>query len=739
MTLKNPLQMNDWPIKHFLLLIFYFQLLWLLLIGLDLLDFHLPLLQPLVSFIFLSFLPGYLLLRILRMHQLGSATSLLYAAGLSIASLMLIGLFLSVISPLFGINTPISLIPLTVTITLFTLFLAVLAYLRDRDFQAPEALHLDELLSPALLFLFLVPFLAIFGTYLLNLYGNNTLQMILLLVLAIFPLLTLKWVQKKYYPLVLLVLSLSVLLHTTLVSPYVWGADLNAELIIANYVLKNSLWHYSVAGDYNAMLSIVLLAPMYSILSQLSLVWTFKIIYPALFSLVPLGLYLVYRRVTDNQKTAFLAGVFFITVNSFFNTLAATARQEVAEIFLVLILLLVVQEKVKDSTTRLLLMAVFAFSLVVSHYGVTWIFLLIIALSFPILLILHRFPDRYRLREVQFQKYRILNYVFPLFLLVLALAWSILVSNYSIFQNITDIGVSILTSLTDLLNQQTSQGLFYLKGDLSFFQSIERFLYIICNFFIAIGILNLIFGSDKKFHTEYKALSIASFLVLALGIVLPYFSSALNTDRLFHINIIILSPFLVTGFLTTLRILNRIPIFKNHKFSSRNCFYLVATFLLVFSIFNTAFIYQIFDQPKTGRFALDTGQDFFWVNNQEIKGMEWLDSSGDPQVVILADVYKSISLENILYLNRTPPNFVFQPSTGGYSVAYGTDPAQQQYFQSLELLRDSYVFLGTFNIKHNLLYVHKKGSPYIENPDLQDQINKIYDNGGSWVLKGTGG
>jgi uncharacterized membrane protein len=738
MQINNPLRMNDWNIKSFLWLVFSIQIFLLVLIGLDLVNIQIPILRQFISFIFLTFIPGILILRILKIHDRGNAETVLYSVGLSIGSLMLIGLFMNTVYPFFGISKPISLFNLIITINFFVLLLCIFSYLRDKNFLKPSFIQVEGMLSPSVLFLCLLPFFSIFGTYLLNGYGNNTLQMALLVIIAILPLITLKWIPKRFYSLVIFVVSLSLLFHTSLVSWYVWGADLSSELITANYVLKNALWYPSIEGDYNAMLSVVLLSPIYSILSNLSLIWCFKIIYPVIFSLVPVGLFVVYNKLTNN-KIAFLACIFFISVNAFFTTLPATARQEVGELFLVLILMMVVDEKI-SADSKSILLVLFGFSLVFSHYGLSFILLLIIGVSILFILILNRFPTKWGIKDIRFENFKIINYSFPLFILCVVLAWYIYVSNASIFHNVTLIGYSIINSITNILNPQTSQGLFYLKGSLPYFQSIERYLYVICEVFIAIGIFNLLF--NNKINPEFKALSIASFFILVMGLIFPYFSGALNTDRLFHINLFFLAIFFVTGFLTVIKgfnhILNKYKL-RSIEISSKNSLYTIGIFLLIFSIFNTAFIYQVFDQPKNGRFALDNNQDFFWANNQEISGIEWLKNTYDPQTKIFADVYKSITIESLIYLNKTPPNFVFLSSTGGYSIEYQTDPSQEQNFYSNILLNDSYVFLGTFNIKNKVLIVHGENQThYIRDPDLENKILKLYDNGGSWILKGTG-
>jgi uncharacterized membrane protein len=738
MQICNPLQMNDWHIKSFFLLIFSIQIFFLVLVGLDSIKIHIPILRPLISFIILSFIPGVLILRILKIHEIGSVKTVLYSVGLSIGSLMLIGLFVNTIYPFFGVLRPISLFNLVVTINLFVLFLCVFCYLRDKNFSRPNFVLLGEILSPYFLFLCLIPFFSIFGTYLFNGYGNNTLQMIFLLIIAIFPLITLKWIPKKLYSFVIFVLSISILFHTTLVSSFVWGVDLNTELPVSNFVLNNALWYPSLGFDYNGMLSIGLLAPIYSIISNLSLTWVFKIIYPAIFSLVPVGLFVVYNKLT-NHKIALLACIFFITVNAFFVTLPETARQEIAELFLALILMLVIDEKI-SRYSRSILLALFGFSLVVSHYGTSFIFLLIMGLAGLVVLILNRFPPNFRIENIGFENYKIINYSFFLFFLISALAWFIYVSNAIILQNLTLVGYNIFTSMTEVVNPSANQGYFVLSSSMPYLQSIERYLYLICELLIGIGILNLFFNNIKKSNTEYTALSIASFFVLVIGFILPYFAGAMNTDRLFNINLLLLSVFFVMGFIAVIKGINQFLIkflrLRSFKISAKNSLYTIGIFLLIFSIFNTGFIYQVFDQPKVGRFALDKNQDFYMVNDQELGGMKWLKQNNNPKTIIYEDAYKTIVSNSLISMDKT-----FFNTNGHAEGALNEEEAQASTIYSKIFHYDSYVYFGTFNINNKVLLVPGNGTYdyyFIKEPDLENKILKIYDNGGSWILKGPG-
>ena len=88
-------------IKSFLWLIFSIQIFLLVLIGLDSVNIQIPILRQFISFIFLTFIPGILILRILRIHNIGNAETVLYSVGLSIGSLMLIGLFMNTVISLF--------------------------------------------------------------------------------------------------------------------------------------------------------------------------------------------------------------------------------------------------------------------------------------------------------------------------------------------------------------------------------------------------------------------------------------------------------------------------------------------------------------------------------------------------------------------------------------------------------------------------------------------------------------
>ena len=145
---------------------------------------------------------------------------------------MFFGMLIDLVYPLVGIQKPISLIPLMVTLTIITAFLSVLSYLRDKTFHNSVSLDLSGLTHP-LLFLILLPFLAIFGTYTMNYYQNNTVLMIMFILIAFVPILVAfdKFIPKKLYPLAIFSISISLLFSTSLISSYLTGWDINWNII----------------------------------------------------------------------------------------------------------------------------------------------------------------------------------------------------------------------------------------------------------------------------------------------------------------------------------------------------------------------------------------------------------------------------------------------------------------------------------------------------------------------------
>jgi len=762
--IRNPFTMNDWEIKKFFTFILFIQITLLTLISLNNSGIQIPILREVIGFIFLTYVPGILLVRILKIHKIGSAKTILLSTGLSIATLMFTGLFINIIYPYFGIK-PISLIPLIITISFITVVLSVVCYLRDKYYSEPDYISIDDLISPWVLTLCLIPFLSIIGTFIFNTYGNNSLQIAIILIIATFPIIALKWMPEKYFSLSVFITSISLLYHTSLVSANIWGADINLEYYLSNLVLENLKWNAAIMDNYNGMLSVMILSPIYSLILKMDLKWILKIVYPTLFSFVPIGLFIISKKITNN-KVAFLSSFFFMSSYAFYTVLPALARQEIAELFLILLVILII-EKSSFQKNKSILAIIFGSSLIVSHYGITYILILLMIIARLIIygfsnkiphlivknedmkminpkivnyLLVNDFPNKihYLIREnitkkmisakilnyfpkfTNDEKYVILNKKFITIFIIFSIVWYYYVSSTSILYNGVGIGISVFSSITDLFNPTSSQGMSIISSALPFFQSIEKYLNLISQLFILIGLISIL-RNKNKFNNEFKAFSVACVFILGASVILPFFAGYLNTDRILHISLFFLAPFFVIGlikviqlsvdFIKKIKLNNRFNLSINPKKS----LYFASTFLIVFFLFNSAFIYQIFDQPKAGRFALDNNVDFPVFNIEEMESAKWLSETKNPTIDVYADSNRIHPLNSLMYnlteidewnlMNETPESVI-------------------------------YVYFGTFNIQNHQFFVQdpSRKTKYIPDPMLESKMSKIYDNNRSYIL-----
>lgn len=710
----NPLKMNDWEINKFLTVIFTIQISLLSLIGLEFIGIKISILRELVAFIYLLFVPGVLILRVLRLHKLNNIEALLYTVGLSISSLMVLGFFINQIYPLFGISKPLSLQYLIITITGFVVLLSILSYFIDKDFSAPDFIDLNGLISPMFLFLCLMPFLAIFGTYLVNYYKMNIILLVLFLDIALIVILmAFDKLPKKLYPFCIFVIAISLLYSNSLISMnLVEWADSSFEYSLAHTVLMNSVWNPQqnlVTSNLNSILSVTLLTPIYSIISSINIVWLFKLYFPLIYSLMPVGLYEVFKRQTDS-KTAFVAIFFFISTVSFFSDMLGLVRQQFAELFLCMILLLLVNKRINPIKSTVLLI-VFSISLILSHYALSYILMLILILTGVLLFISKR-------RNLQYET-RIhganLTFGFITLFIVLTFSWYMYVSNSTVIVSITHIGSNMAGSLfTEFLNPASTQGLdIVVKQTQSTLGTIFKVIYFITQFFILIGVLGALLklkNGFSKLNNDYILLCVPFFLMDLAGILIPNFASTINTSRLYHISLITLA---------LLGVIGGKYVFSRLKLNKDIIIKILSLFFIVYFLFNVGVIYALAGQNNS--FALNPDKiDRPHFADVDINSLSWLNSHEAADKKVYADSYYAYLLEIVFnqfnYLEYENDNY------------------------KLEMVGNkNYIFLGQYDISNNKIILAKDGrhgneTESLGNFPILDQKNKIYDNNAQLFL-----
>jgi len=700
--------MNDWGLKKFLTAILFIQLVLWVVIGLDLIGLQIPILRQLIGFVYLAFIPGILILRALKLHNLSNIETLLYTVGLSIATLMSAGLLMNVVYPRFGISEPVSMLPLTITISIVILVLCVLCYARDKDFSNPSFIDVENTVAPPALFLFLIPFLIIFGTYLMNFYNNNIFLMLLIVVLALMVLLVAfdKFISKNLYPLAIFIIAISLLLHRSLISMYLTGWDIQHEFYLSNLVITSSIWDPTIPFTTNAMLSIVILAPIFSNMCSMSPIWVFKIIYPLLFSLVPLGLYHVFRMQTDD-KIAFLSCFFFMSV--FYIEMPTLARQQIAELFLVLLILLMIDKNI-DRMKRAGLFIIFAFSLAVSHYGLAYLFMFSLFIAWGLF-----FLNRWHKNQNGIMNSTI-TLTFILLYVTFTITWYMYVSSSSAFSTIVHIGDHIVSSIfTDFLNPEAAQGMAIITArEISPLHAMTKYLHLIFQFFIAIGIFTLISKHKvMKFGKEYAALSYINFMICICGIVVPFFASSLNTTRLYQMTLIFLAPFCVIGGITVFEAMNKRVKISRTDDSMAISLKILSVLFAIFLLFSTGFVFEIAKEyPKS--ISLNNTIDYPRFNDREVFGAKWWDSVKG-RARMYADEHRRLVLCSFEWnqVGSFPPD-------------------------ADRMLQNSYIYLGTLNIvEGKVTCVYKEGvcnkKIYLNSSDVIGSRSRIYDNAGAQI------
>ena len=741
--------MNDWEIKKFLTVVLAIQLTLWAVIGLDTIGIHIPIIQQLIGCIFLIFVPGIIMLRILRLHKLGTIETLLYTVGLSIAILMFTGCLINVLYPYFGISKPISFAPLIITISVIILLLCILCYIRDKEFAEPVYIDTKEALSLPALFLCLIPLLAIVGTYLVNFHNTNIILMSLIVIIALTAILIGfdKFIPSNLYPLAVFTIALSLLYHTSLISMYIWGWDIHYELYLAKLTKMNSIWDPTMPDKCNAMLSIVMLPAIFSIISKIEITWVFKIIYPLFFSLVPLCLYRIFQK-QMNDRVAFLSSFFFVSYGIFYLEMLELARQQIAELFFVLFILLMI-DKNMDNMKRSLLFIVIGISLSVSHYGLSYIFMFSLIAVWLILIILEN-PDIQQWRDKIYSKYnesknviilnnsrppkingRKISSAFVLFFITFTITWYMYVSKSSSFNTIVSIGNQITSSIfTEFLDPKSSSALnVIISKTVSPLHNILKYLHFISQFFISIGILTLLLKSKSSiFEKEYAAFSTVNYILCLATIALPFASSCLGTTRLYHITLFFLAPFCIIGGITVFKLIS-----KAFKLTWTNqcveiSLRIISIFLAIFLLFNSGWIYEVAkDHPGSIALSQESVKNhgdsediniFYSAHytDKDIAAVKWFSENHDNYTKVYADA------PHLRILN-----------------SYGMIPQGYLHLltNTLETRNGSFIYLGYSNIHYGILYGKMLEKNYWNITDISpllEKQDKIYSNGDGDIL-----
>jgi len=682
--------------------------------------FDIPVARQVIGFVYLTFVPGFVIIKLLKMNELSLLETVLFSAGLSIAFLMLFGLFTNSLLPIFGFMRPLSVVPLTIMFSSAVVIGAVVAFLRNANDEI-FSFRISSRYLILIILLALIPILSIAGAMFENIYQNNLILLLMLALISIIFVICVLSKQPsltKLYPFIILIFAISLLFHFSLISNYVHGPDSSSEYYVIKYTLNNQFWNS--IGPYpndlgfsrlSSMLSLTILPAIYSSILNMDPNWLYKILYPLLFSSVPLILYQAWQKYIGG-KWAFMASFLLLAEPTFYTEMLSLVRQMIGEIFFAL-LLLVVLKKNMTKLERTICFSLFSFGLVVSHYAMAEIFLALLTLSFVCILLFSRFIKRI---------FTSISLDMVLLLFVIMLGWYIFTSGASVLDSFLNFSQNIYNQLGDFTNL-SSRGVTVMSGlgliaPPAIWNSISRVFAYFTEGFIVIGFVGFISKRLLKINRDviYTLFTSIFMILLAALILVPGLAASLNMSRFYHIELFLLAPLCVLGaeVIANLFSKRRTKIFAS---------FLLVVVLVAYFLFQTGFVYSLTDSPSYAlplngdKFGSRLTTEFAVVTTHEVVGAQWLDHYYISQSVVYSG--NAVPLIGLGEFNFTRLNYLSN---------------------STKLEVGDFVYLGTFNTVFGIVAI----SNYAwYTTDIQKSVfsssNLIYSNKDCQIYTLSGG
>ena len=349
-------------------------------------------LRQIFGFLFLTILPGVLILQILKSNQIESAKKFVLSVGLSISFLMFFGLLINNLSLRFGYETPLATISLLTSFNFAFIVLAIIGYkINKTSILSLPNLNLTTSEKTFLIFPILFPALSIFGMHVMNTTDNNIVLMTLLFLIPTYIVLVSLFNQKfpeRIYPVVIFLISISLLLLMSLRSNHIIGMDTHTEYYFFRTTLNNLYWNVFGHSTLDACLSISLLPTTYQSILDMRPEFLYKILYSLLFSISPIVVFIISKKYIGNVY-AFLASFFFMSQTIFLWT-ASNARTNAAILFFSLVIMVLFSSDISGFSKKLFFI-IFTISCIFSHYATTYIFFFILLFSWAGMQILPKF------------------------------------------------------------------------------------------------------------------------------------------------------------------------------------------------------------------------------------------------------------------------------------------------------------------------------------------------------------
>jgi uncharacterized membrane protein len=630
--------------------------------------------RMLLGFVYVTVIPGIVITKLI-IPKSEKIEQIIFSVGISLAFFMGVGLFINIFGSEIGIEKPLDQIPLLITTSVLIDALAFYAFRASgnrTDYHVSVAEPKKRKTNLLVPFLCLLPLLSIIGALMANVppHSNNFLLLLMFLVVSILvvSIATYKQLPSETYLVILFAISLALLFHLAFYSNYIVGGDIFSEYYAFNSTLQDSYWDIQGLGRLNAMLSVTILPTVYSTVTGINGTWIFKIIYPSIFALVPLGLYQLFKKQVT-EKIAFLAVFFFMSNYVFFWEVAELPRQMIAELFYISLFLTVVNKNLQKKS-KMALFIIFSFGLIVSHYAIAYVFL--------------GFTFAFWLFNIVRKKQSIISLNMIVSFATILFAWYIYTSSGSTFSDLLMVLQRISQNfLSDFFTPQ-SRSTAVLAGlgvaptiSRTFLQSVGQYIFILSELLVVLGvILSLVKYRGQLFRNCYNLFAIFNLGLLVMCIAIPNLAGTFNMERFYHVSLFFLAPFCIIGGIYSLSFISRNRV--NVKFLSLIVVLLV---LIPVFLFQSGFIYEV---AKEKSYSLPLSS--YRIDHVTLAYYGVLDAS-------------EISSAEWLLQNRNPITIVYSDGVSGYPLNYVTVQNTQSLISGSYLPSGSIIYLSPYIIE----------------------------------------
>ncbi|MFC2040562.1 DUF2206 domain-containing protein, partial [Chloroflexota bacterium] len=434
--------------------------------------------------------------------------------------------------------------------------------------------------------------------------------------------------------------------------------------------------------------------------------------------------------------------------------------QQIAMLFLVPLILLTIDKKM-DRKKMAFLFIVFGASLVVSHYGLTVIYVLTLVSAW-LLLLLSESPKMRNLKTSFYFNFRRFkrekladNLVYssaksrtigsPLVILfvVFTLGWYAYISRSTVLSSFVQLGAFFVRSISiDILTPEIAERvqLLVTKAPLPMLiQGVNIIIGYLRQILIIFGVLSIFkIYRELKFEKEYIACSMPNFILFLACIAPPFFSSlflasGIDIGRIYHIALIFLAPFCIIAGLMVFRVICRVVKVSRTNKSERRWFAVFSIYFVIFFLFQSGFIGQVtgselgtgLDQERLKKYGAPEQKASLYTAfppEQDVFSARWLSMNIKPGEKIYA-TYSDIRVHALTSYGMIPTQDV--PKLTATTNTIGEDA--YVYLQYLNVIEG----IGTeFDTSVSIAGV-RTIYDMTEVSHLFKGRNKIYSNGGS--------